>query len=462
MIGTQVHRARRVQLTQRTRAPVLLMGNGELTRNLPMNKLPFRQDSNFLYFVGCNLPDAAALIVGEHCTLFLPKPDDDDALWHGPTPSLDDIGAALGVDAVRPAAELQDALLGIEPMTLSVADESKNALASGVTGKPLRFGSDHGDELLVDIVIDMRRCKSDAELDLMAQAAGHTAVAFDAVMRGTSPGGHERTLTALFEAILAARGCTTGYQTILSQRGEVLHNHHHDDPLQAGRLLLLDGGGELGSGYGVDITRTWPVSGVYSPRQRAAYQAVLDANLASINLCRPGVRYRDVHDASSLVIARFLADEGLVTVSPEEAVERGAQALFFPHGVGHLLGLDVHDLENYGDRPSYPPDRKRPEQFGTCYLRLDLPLEAGWVVTVEPGFYVVPAILNDPILRERFADAVDFDKAAEWVGFGGIRIEDDVAITLEEPRVLTDAVPKTVHDIQSIVGSGPTAQERLC
>ena len=222
---------------------------------------------------------------------------------------------------------------------------------------------------------------------------------------------------------------------------------------------VVNGGGETGSGYGVDITRTWPVGGTFSPRQRAAYAAVLEAEKAAIARCRVGTPYREIHDTASLVLARFLADEGLLRVAPETAVEIGAHAIFFPHGVGHLLGLDVHDLENFGDLAAYPHGVARSEQFGTCYLRLNLPLEAGWVVTIEPGFYVVPAILADPVLNERFRDAVDFGKAARWIGFGGIRIEDDIAVTAGEPENLTAAVVKEIDAVQDLTGSGADLSE---
>jgi Xaa-Pro aminopeptidase len=343
-----------------------------------------------------------------------------------------------------------------------VADEARNREAEAWTGTRLRFGVLPGDEALVDAVIALRRTKEPEELDELRRAARLTADAHRLVMRATRPGVHERSLATLFEAYFAARGATLGYATILTQRGEVLHNHDHDAVCAAGRLLLLDGGGEVDTGYGADVTRTWPVSGRFEPRQRAAYEAVLEAQAASLALCRPGVRWRAVHDASSLVLARFLLDEGLLRgTTAEDAVARGAHALFFPHGVGHLLGLDVHDLEDFGDRPAYPPGVGRPDQFGTRYLRLDLPLEPGWVVTVEPGFYVVPAILADPTLRERFADLVDPDVVARWAGFGGIRIEDDVAITADVPEVLTAAAPKRIEDLEAEVGAGTSLEALL-
>ncbi len=462
MLSVARHAARRAALTARVDGPILLMGNGIRARNLGINPLPFRQDSTFLYFTGCALPDAAALLIDGCFELFLPEPADDDPLWHGEVDSLDSLSARYGADVAHPASRLEERLGALRPRTLAVADESRNRLGSRLTGLELAFGRDHGDEALMDAVIALRRVKDADEIEELREAARITRLAFEATMRATRPGGHERGLWTLFEAVLRIHGCTTGYDTILSQAGEVLHNHAHDAPLRDGRLLLLDGGGELErSGYTVDITRAWPVSGRFEGRQRAAYEAVLEAQAASIALCRPGTPYREVHDASCRVIARFLVDEGLAHGDPDALVERGAHALFFPHGVGHHLGLDVHDLENFGDRPSYPAGVGRPEPFGTRYLRLNLPLEDGWVVTIEPGFYVVPAILRDPALRDRFHGAIDLDEAERWLGFGGIRVEDDVHVSPTGPEVLT-SVPKHPEEVLALVGVGPTAEELLC
>jgi len=460
MLHPNIHARRRQVLSTRVTGPILLMGNGHRARNLPMTPLPFRQDSTFLYYTGCDLPGAAALLLEGRCILFLPEPAPDDPLWHGEVPSLEALREHYGADEVRPATTLEEAVPEGPVRVLAVADENRNRFAARLCGVPLAFGSEPGDPALVDAVIAMRRAKQDEEIAEIRLAAEHSAAAHVAVMRATHPGRSERALAALFDAVLAARGCVPGYGTILSQSGEVLHNERHDQVLSAGRLLLLDGGGEVATGYGADITRTWPVDGRFRPRQRAAYEAVLAALETAIPLCRAGVRYREVHDAASRVIARWLRDEGLITVDPDTSVETGAHGVFFPHGVGHLLGMDVHDLENFGDRPAYPPDRGRPEQFGTRYLRLDLPLEPGWVVTIEPGFYVVPAILADPGLRETLAGQVDFERAQEWIGFGGIRIEDNVLVTTKDPDVLTE-VPKTPGDVEALVGTGVPAEDLL-
>lgn len=462
MIPLQRFATRRQALTDRLEGPILLLGNGVRARNLPMNALPFRQDSTFLYLTGCDRPGAAALLHEGRFTLFLPEVDADDALWHGPGPDLEALGARHGADAVQPAAQLPAVIEALQrPRVLAVADEGRNRQLSSLLGIPLSFGREHGDPDLVDAIIELRRRKDPDELAELREAARITKLAFERTMAATQPGSHERSLWTLFEATLRIAGCTTGYDTILTQSGEILHNHSHDAPLEGGRLLLLDGGGELQrSGYTVDITRTWPVSGTFSPRQRAAYDAVLEAQQAAIQLCRASVPYREVHDASCRVLARFLVDEGLLVGTPDGVVEQGAHALFFPHGVGHHLGLDVHDLENFGDLPSYPRGMARPEAFGTAYLRLSLPLQPGWVVTIEPGLYVVPAILDDPALRERFGDTVARDVVASWIGFGGIRIEDDVHVTDGDPEVLTSVI-KAPDQIEALVGTGDTPEALL-
>jgi Xaa-Pro aminopeptidase len=456
-------RARRERVAAAVGAPVLLVGPRDRARNLPMNALPFRQDSSLWYLSGYAGPDAALLLHDGRAVLYAPLPDAEDALWHGPSADADAIAEACGVDEVRPFdLEALRRLAPLRPATIASPDAAVNALLASITGQTLRYGVDHGDDALVEALIAARRTKDAWEIAQMRRAAEISAEAHRWTMALTQPGRTEAALAAAFTAYLEARGLTPGYGVILTQRGEILHCHDHSGRLADGALLLLDGGGELrSSGYGADITRTWPVNGRFSGQQRAAYEAVLEAQRASLALCRPGIRYRDVHDASCRVLATFLVDEGLLRGSVDEVLARHAHALFFPHGVGHHLGLDVHDLENFGDRPSYPANQGRPEPFGTRNLRLDLPLEAGWVVTIEPGFYVVPAILQDAVLRERFADLLDPEVLERWSGFGGIRIEDDVHVTATGPDVLSAGVPTDVDAIEACVGVGATIEDWL-
>ena len=459
-------RARRADLMRRVARPVLLMGTGTRARNLPMNHVPFRQDSTFLYYIGAAIPDVAALITERGTTLYIAPQHPDDPLWHGDMERHEAVAARLGIDHVAPPEQLAADVASRAPATLAIADHIVNQQASALTGADLVFGQRHGDSDLVQAVIEMRRTKSDEEIDAMREAATVSAYAHTMCMRATVAGRSERSLAALFRATLNARGFALGYDTILTQRGEVLHNHAHDGVLTHGNMVLLDGGGEHAhgpfAGLGADITRTWPVSGTFTGRQRAAYDAVLESQRVSIAACRPGVRYREVHDAGCRVLAQFMLDEGLLSnISVDDAVTRGAHALVFPHGMGHLLGMDVHDLENFGDLPAYPPGQGRPEPFGTRYLRLDLPLEPGWVVTVEPGFYIVPAILRNTELLHRFKDCFDVTALHPWQGFGGIRIEDDGLVTDGAPDVLSTAVPKDPDTMCELVGTGATLEDLL-
>jgi len=462
LLSPQAHANRREQLIARLGRPVLLMGNGPLPRNLPMNILPFRQDSNLLYFTGCDLPNAAALLTETGCTLFLPLPEPGDALWHGSLPDAQALKVYFGVQCVKAASELEGQCAQLKAIaTLAVSDPIRNALTESITGQHLQFGKSHGDLDLVDAIIEMRRIKSEEEVQAHRDAAQITGWAHCAAMGATRVGGHEREIAALFDGVLAANGCVNGYHSIVTVRGEVLHNPSYSNLLGDGDLLLLDGGAELPSGYGCDVTRTWPVNGRFSPRQASAYSAVLEAQKVSISLCRAGVRYREVHLASAKVMAHWLVDEGLLTCSANEAFETGAHALFFPHGIGHFLGLDVHDLEQFGDRPAYPQGQARDSQFGLSYLRLDMPLEKGHLVTVEPGFYVVDAILDDPAMRESHKGRLNIEALEGWRGFGGIRIEDDILITSGDPENLTEAIPREIPAIEEKTGASLEAAARF-
>jgi len=461
VLDTALFLRRRTALCAALGRPILLMGNGLQPRNVPMNALPFRQDSSFLYYTGCALPGAAALLRDGHCTLFLPLPAPDDALWHGELPTAAGLQTQYGVEALRPIGELEGACRGLELATLAVSDPVARALGARITGHAWTWAGDHGDEDLVQAVIAQRRIKDAGDLSAHREAARVTALAHRLAMAATHPGGHERGIAALFDAVLAAEGCVPAYGSIVTVRGEILHNPDHVHPLRAGELLLLDGGAEVATGQCADVTRTWPVDGRFSGRQRAAYEAVLEAQLAAIELCLPGVRYRDVHLAAARILTRWLVDEGLVIGSVDDAVAIGAHAVFFPHGVGHLLGLDVHDLEQFGDLAAYDPGRSRSDQFGLSYLRLDLTLEVGHLVTIEPGLYVAPAILDDAGLRERLSGWIDHDRARSWTGFGGIRIEDDVLVTAGAPENLTADIPKRLAEVEALVGSGASPAQLL-
>ena len=431
------------------------MAGAARVRNIPINHLPFRADSSFLYLTGCTTPDAAVLLHDGRHTLFLPEPPPGDALWHGPQPSIEEQAQALGFEHTAPRRTLSEALqdLPLSPSTLATTDPATNRWLSVQTKREHDWKTDPGTPALVDALIQLRSQLDADEVAAIRAVARVTEAAHRAAMAATRPGRTEAIIGATFDAAIAARGHRTAYDAIVTVRGEVLHNFHRVHPLRDGDLLLLDGGAEGASGYATDVTRTWPVSGTFSPRQRSAYHAVLAAQRRGIEMCTPGVRYRDIHLEAARVLTRWMVDERILSGDIDHLVERGAHALFFPHGVGHLIGLDVHDLELYGDRAGYGPGRKRSDQFGLNALRLDRDLAPGNVVTIEPGFYAVPEILQTSSLTEPFADALDLDRAMGWLGFGGIRIEDDIYVTEGEPEVLTGSIPVTIADVEAAIAA---------
>jgi Xaa-Pro aminopeptidase len=254
------------------------------------------------------------------------------------------------------------------------------------------------------------------------------------------------------ERLIIAEDMSCSYQSIVTVHGEVLHNNHYQHPIHTGDLLLADVGAETPTGWAADVTRTWPVSGQFSATQRAVYDVVLAAHDACIAKVAPSVEYQDLHLLAAQVIAEGLVDLGILQGKPEDLVAMDAHALFFPHGVGHLLGLDVHDMEDLGDLAGYEPGRFRSERFGLCYLRLNRPLRPGMLVTIEPGFYQVPALLQDPARRAKYQKVVNWERLEAFADVRGIRIEDDVLVTESGHEVLTEALSTAPDIIERRVG----------
>ena len=443
------------------RSAVIFAG-GQRSRNYPANVYPYRADSHFLYLVGAPMSDAALIVHGGRSELFVVPPDADDALWHGASPSLAATAKATGVDAVRPLSELAETLEGLPGVgTLPSADPLTRAKQCALLGRdwaPTRAPSvtDLGDAdlALADAMIGLRVCHDPGALEMIRGAVAATTAAHAAGMAVTRPGLLEHDVRAAMERELLARGCEPAYGSIVTVHGEVLHNNVYQHRLGPSDMLLADLGGEH-HGWASDVTRTWPVAGKFSATQRALYDIVLQSEKEACAMVKPGVRYRDVHLHASVVLARGLVDEGILRGDPEGLVERGAHALLFPHGVGHLLGLDVHDMEDLGDRAGYAHGRTRSEQFGLGFLRLDRDLEPGMVVTIEPGLYFVPAILESEQIAGPFiADGtLNKDALARFADVRGIRIEDDVLCTDGEPEVLTAAIPKEASEVEAAVGT---------
>jgi Xaa-Pro aminopeptidase len=430
---------------------VLFAAGQPRARNYAANTFPFRPDSHLLYFFGWGVPGAMGLLADGRATLFLPTPDPDEALWSGPRADRDEIGAALGV-RVEPLESLPANLRGRTIATLPAIDGETRAQQATLLGRAIapRTFSD-ADAALADAVITLRLQHDDAAVRELRRAAEVTALAHAAGMRATRGGVSEGFVRAAMEAELTKRGCATAYGSIVTVHGEILHNESHANVLAEGDLLLCDVGAESTGGWAGDVTRTWPVSGRYSPEQAAVYDVVLAAQRAAIAAARPGVRYRALHVRATEAIARGLVELGLLRGDPFERAHDGSAALFFPHGVGHLLGLDVHDMEDLGDRAGYGPGRSRSTEPGLRYLRLDRDLQEGMAVTIEPGIYFVPAILDNPETRHAWADRVDWPSVENYRGLRGIRIEDDVLITASGADVMTAAIPKERFAIETIL-----------
>jgi len=321
-------------------------------------------------------------------------------------------------------------------------------------GKPGR----RGPPALLRALANMRLCKEADEIEEISSAVRITQEAHLAAMRHTRPGLFEYEVYAHLLAVFARHACQEAYSTILSVRGEVLHNPHRGNRLEGGELLLVDAGAEGPHGYAADLTRTWPVSGKFSAEAKAIYEVVLLANQRCIEAVRPGIRFRALQRLASQVLAEGLAGVGLLRGRTEDILASGALSVFFPHGIGHLLGLDVHDLEGFEEALSEASPGPA-EGMAPPPLRMDITLKEGMVFTLEPGIYLIPSRIGSAELQKSFGEFVNFEEAGRYVqmnggrGFGGIRIEDNVLCTPTHAEVLTAAMPKQPAEIEALVGA---------
>jgi Xaa-Pro aminopeptidase len=304
-------------------------------------------------------------------------------------------------------------------------------------------------------VVQQRSHKSAEASEQFETALDTTAAMHEYAMQAAAPGLVEREIAGGLTGIAEQNGRGLSFRPTCSVHGEVLHNHVYSNELRDGDLLLVDAGAASPLHYAGDITRVTPVGGSFSSRQQAIYKAVLDAETTAIDAIEPGVPFRDLHLLAARVLTEHLIDIGLMKGNADEAVANGAHALFFPHGLGHMLGLDTHEMENLGeDVVGYAPDQERSEQFGLHTLRLARPLEPGFVATVEPGCYFIPQLIERWRANNRHEAFINYDAVADFVGFGGIRIEDDVLVTDEGARVLGPDIPKTVEAVEERAGTG--------
>ncbi len=442
---------RRKRLAQLVDFPVILWSGQASPRNFPANPFPFRASSHFLYFAGLPLENAAVYLSQGKLELFMDEASPSSALWHGEMPKREEIARIIGADAAFPLSELKlratsAATIAVQSATIGL--QQAQILNRSVAPANAPEGIDRD---LANAIASLRLCNDAGALSELRKAAAVSVEAHKAGMAATPGAKVEAAVRGAMEGTIIAHNMTCAYGSIVTVHGEVLHNEQYHHPLQPGDLLLADVGAEASMGWASDVTRTWPVTGKFSPTQRDLYEIVLAAHDACIDKIRPGIEYLDIHLLAASIIAQGLVDLGILRGQVSGLVERDAQALFFPHGIGHLLGLDVHDMEDFGDLAGYEEGRVRSDRFGLCYLRLNRPLKPGMLVTIEPGFYQVPAILNDPELRSNYQDVVDWERLAQFNDVRGIRIEDDVLVTEEGSEVLTAELPTSADAIEQLV-----------
>jgi len=434
---------------------ILLLGNGPASRNYEDNTYPFRQDSHFLYFTGLARPDLALLLQPDGTgTLYAPTAHPDDVVWSGPQLSTAALAARAGLARHAPLDRLAADLAACGTVHYLPPYRAANRLLLadllGVAPAAVAAGASGA---LVRAVVALREIKDDAEIAEIETALGVSALMYQFALRNARPGLHEAQIAGAMLGVALSYDMQPSFQPIVSVRGEILHNESRANTLEPGQLLLLDSGVETAEGYCSDITRTLPVGGVFSPRQRDVYDVVLDAQAAAIEAVAPGATNRDVHLAAALAVSRGLTELGLMRGDPAAATAAGAHALFFPHGIGHMLGLDVHDMEDLGDAVGYDEGEARSPQFGLNFLRLAKTLRPGFVITIEPGIYFNPALIDRWQGAGLHAEFIDYAAVRRYAGFGGIRLEDDVLVTADGNRVLGPPIPKTADDVELVMGA---------
>jgi Xaa-Pro aminopeptidase len=457
MFDRGVYIKRREELKKAVKSGVvLLLGNGEAPLNYADNTYTFRQDSSFIYYVGLDTPDLAYVldIDNDKEFLFGNELTIDDIIWMGNLPSLKERADEVGIASVLPLSQLSGFVSKTQKLHYLKPYRSRNILILSelLDQKPDSVLSGFSIEL-TKAVIKMRLIKSSLELKEL-ENAGKTGYAMHIVaMKMCQPGVSEREIAGMIEGLAISEGNRVSFPTILSMNGQTLHNHDHSGVLETGRLMLCDAGSENSNYYASDFTRTTPVGGKYSQKQKDIHDIVLKAINDSIALAKPGITYKNVHRNAYKIVFEGLRDLGLVKGNTEDALNAGAPALFMPHGLGHAMGLDVHDMENLGETwVGYENESDRDTLFGYKSLRFGRKLEPGHVITVEPGIYFVPQLIEKWNVEKINTDFINFDKLKDYYDFGGIRLEDDIVITDSGSRLVYEKrLPITTAEIENAV-----------
>ncbi len=434
---------------------VLILGNSNSPRNFLDNYYHFRQDSSMLYYTGLDLPGLALLLDVDSGEVFLAGNEltINDIVWTGPQPTLKSLAERVGIGKIistEKVASLITTSSKDRPIHFLPPYRGENTiLLSKLLDKDVTEITGMASDSLVDAVISQRSIKSDEEILQLEEALEITREMHLQVMYSIKPGLKESDMYTKLMEVAHRHDVQPAYTPIVTINGQTLHNHSYHNVMKPGDLLLGDFGAESSMFYAGDITRTFPVSGSFTSQQKEIYQLVLNAENNAINAIKPGVEYLDIHRAAAFSMAQGLKDLGLMKGDLAEAVELGAHALFFPHGLGHMLGLDVHDMEDLGeDKVGYGPGTQRNTLFGYRSLRLGRRLEEGFVLTVEPGLYFIPELIDMWQQEKKYEAFINYEAVRTYRDFGGIRIEDNVLVKGEGSQVLGPAIPKEIKDVE--------------
>ena len=459
MFAKNVYVQRRKRLRDQVQsALILFLGNDDSPMNYPDNQYPFRQDSSFLYFFGLDCPGLAAVIdidqgkeyvFGDDLTV-------DDIIWMGPQPALQEKCQQVGIYETASLDKVQVVLRKAAEQGRKVhflpQYRPENILRiEQLLGIHPSVVQDNVSETLIKAVVAQRSFKTHEEIEQIEAALDISYEMQTTAMKMSKPGVCEMEVAGAMEGIAVSRGGRLSFPTIFSVHGETLHNHYYGNVMKEGDIAVNDSGAESALHYASDITRTIPVSGKFSQRQKEIYTIVLDAQEKAIEAVKPGVEFRRVHRLACTILASGLKELGLMKGNVEEAVDAGAHTLFFQCGLGHMLGLDVHDMEGLGeDYVGYTDTIKRNPEFGWRSLRLGKALEPGFVITVEPGLYFIPELIDRWKAEQRHAQYINYGVVEEYRDFGGIRLEDDVLVTDNGNTVLGKRIPKTIDEVEAM------------
>lgn len=462
MFETSIYTNRRRILKEKFDSGLILfIGNEDSPANYAANTYNFRQDSTFLYYLGVDRPGFAATIDIDNNleTLFGNDSTLDEVVWTGRQPTVNDYAERVGVKRAAATEKLNEQIIGAIKRGRKIhflpqyrlENIMKLAALSGMKSENV---NDYASEKLIKAVVAQRSVKSSEEISEMDEAVDIASKMHLAAMKMVKPDIDERKIAGMIEGIALSLGYGLSFRPIVSINGQTLHNPYYENKMKTGDLLVNDSGAESKFHYASDITRTIPVGGKFSDKQKEIYQIVLKAETNAINSVKPGITNKELHLAAAKDIASGLTDIGLMFGNPEEAVNAGAHTLFFPHGLGHMLGLDVHDMEGLGEEyVGYDETVNRSDEFGLKSLRFAKALQPGYVFTIEPGIYFIPELIDMWKSQNRFPEFINYDMLENYLDFGGIRIEDDVLVTEDGSRVLgSKPIPKSVEEVEAIVG----------